>query len=70
SVSYQAAFTPAAGRWVSVRLPIGDFKARFRGREVGDAPGLDPGRIRQVGLMIAGAQAGAFALGVRSIRLE
>ncbi|MDH4290755.1 MAG: CIA30 family protein [Aquincola sp.] len=70
AVSYQAAFTQAAGRWVSVRLPIGDFKARFRGREVGDAPGLDPGRIRQVGLMIAGAQAGAFALGVRSIRLE
>jgi hypothetical protein len=70
AVSHQAAFTPAVDRWASIRLPVDTFQARFRGREVGGAPVLDPGRIRQVGLMIADGQAGPFALAVRSIRLE
>jgi NADH dehydrogenase [ubiquinone] 1 alpha subcomplex assembly factor 1 len=36
---------------------------------VPDAPALDPARIRQVGLMIAGRQAGPFALDMRRIGL-
>ena len=69
SLSYQATFTPSAECWSSIRLPISEFTARFRGREVTSAPALDPARIRQVGLMIAGGQSGAFALCVRSIVL-
>lgn len=70
ALSWQAGFAPAAGQWTSIRLPISEFKARFRGREVDGAGALDPGRIRQLGLMTAGARAGAFALALRSIRLE
>jgi hypothetical protein len=69
ALSYQAVFTAAAGQWASNHLPIGGFKARFRGRETTGVPALDPGRIRRVGLMIADRQAGAFALWVRSIVL-
>jgi len=69
SLSYQAMLTPSAECWSSIRLPISEFTARFRGREVTGAPALDPARIRQVGLMIAGGQSGAFALCVRSIYL-
>jgi hypothetical protein len=69
ALSYQSEFTPAAGLWTSIRLPISAFRARFRGREVTGAPALDQARIRQLGLMVSGGQAGAFALGVRSIQL-
>jgi hypothetical protein len=67
--SYQIEFVPEAERWTSLRLPLDRFRARFRGREVAEAPALDPARIQQVGLVIAGRQAGAFALEVRSICL-
>jgi hypothetical protein len=48
---------------------LGDFRASFRGREVTDAPPLALARIRQVGLMIAARQAGAFELQIRRICL-
>ena len=68
-VNYQAAFeAPAA--WTRLRLPLAAFAPTFRGRSVLDAAPLDPGRLRQVGLMIADRQAGRFALAVRSIGLE
>ncbi len=68
--SYQAEFIPVADHWSSIRLPIGGFAATFRGRAVLGAPALDPAHIRQAGLMIAGQQAGAFGLELRSISLE
>jgi hypothetical protein len=37
---------------------------------VDGAPPLDASRVRQAGLVIADAQAGAFALAIRSIRAE
>jgi NADH dehydrogenase [ubiquinone] 1 alpha subcomplex assembly factor 1 len=66
-ISYQAAFTPPAGDWSEWRLPVGEFRARFRGRAIDDAPPLDPGRVRQAGLMIADRQAGPFALALDAI---
>ena len=69
SLNYQASFTPAGDDWRSLHLPLADFRATFRGREVPDAPPLDPARIRQVGLMIAARQVGPFALDVRRISL-
>jgi len=69
-VNYQAAFEPPAGEWTLVRVPLTAFRPSFRGRGVLDAPALDPSRVRQVGLMIADRQEGAFALAVRSISVE
>jgi len=69
SLNYQAGFAPAGPAWVTVLLPLAEFRASFRGREVPGAPPLDPARIRQVGLMIAGRQAGPFALDIQRISL-
>ncbi|MBK7794095.1 MAG: CIA30 family protein [Betaproteobacteria bacterium] len=66
-INYQAAFTPAADGWSLLRLPIADFRPRFRGRTLDAAPPLDPARVRQVGLMIADRQPGPFTLALRSI---
>ena len=68
--AYQCAFTPepAAG-WQTIVLPLQAFRLTFRGREQPSAAPLDPSRIRQVGLLIGGGQAGRFALALRSIRL-
>jgi len=69
SLNYQARFTPAGTDWQTLHLPLADFRASFRGREVTHAPALDPARIRQVGLMIAARQAGPFELQIRRISL-
>jgi len=66
-VSYQAEFAPVAGLWTRVDLPLSAFAPSFRGRSVPAAPPLDPGRVCQLGLMIAGGQAGDFALALRAI---
>lgn len=67
-ITYQASLAPSA-TWQTLHTPLPTFRATFRGREVPGAPALDPARIRQVGLMIAERQAGAFALEVRRIGL-
>jgi hypothetical protein len=69
-INYQAAFTPPAGAWASLRLPLAAFEPSFRGRTVPGAPPLDPARVCQVGLMIADRQAGSFSLGLRSLHAE
>ncbi len=66
-VTYQAAFTPAAGLWTQTVLPVSIFEPRFRGRIVHGAPPLRPEAVRQVGLMISDKQAGAFRLMVKTI---
>ncbi|MGL1834304.1 CIA30 family protein [Rhodocyclaceae bacterium SMB388] len=68
-VNYQIGFSPPAGEWAQVRLPLAAFAPSWRGRPVPDAPPLDPARIRQVGLMIADRQAGTFRLFIRRIEL-
>lgn len=70
ALAYQAAFTPPAGCWQAVHLPLADFLPRWRGRAVAGAPPLDIARLRQVGLMIAERQVGPFALQLRSIGLR
>jgi hypothetical protein len=70
SLNYQASFAPKGTYWQTFHLPLADFRASFRGREVTGAPPLDPARIRQVGLMIAARQAGPFALDIRRIGLS
>jgi hypothetical protein len=66
-LNYQARFDPPAGIWTTCRLTGADFAPSWRGRPVPDAPPLDPSRVRQIGLMIADRQEGAFSLALRSI---
>lgn len=69
SLNYQAGFAANTYDWNTICLPLAVFRASFRGRDVPGAPALDPARIRQVGLVIAGGQAGPFALDIRRIGL-
>lgn len=66
-LNYQARFDPPAGIWIICRFAAADFLPTWRGRPVPEAPPLDTGRVRQIGLMIADRQEGAFALALRSI---
>jgi NADH dehydrogenase [ubiquinone] 1 alpha subcomplex assembly factor 1 len=66
-VAYQTEFLPPMGEWATVFLPKESFVASFRGRPVAQAPALDGSRIQQVGLMIAGKQAGPFCLRLKWI---
>ena len=69
SLNYQVSFTPESSDWQTISLPLAAFRASFRGREVPGALALAPARVRQVGLMIATRQAGAFLLDIRRIDL-
>lgn len=69
SLNYQASFAPKGSDWQNLHLPLAGFHASFRGREVADAPPLEPARIRQVGLMIAARPSGPFELLIRRICL-
>ena len=66
-INYQAEFQTHPGQWIEVSLPRSAFTPNFRGRSVPDAPPLNPGRVRQVGLMISDRQAGPFRLCIRRI---
>jgi NADH dehydrogenase [ubiquinone] 1 alpha subcomplex assembly factor 1 len=61
SIQYQGGFVAPAG-WQRLTLPLGGFVASFRGRRPPDAPPLEAARIRTLGLLIAGGQAGPFRL--------
>jgi NADH dehydrogenase [ubiquinone] 1 alpha subcomplex assembly factor 1 len=61
-VQYQARFAPPRGEWTTVVIPVTEFAASFRGRQVPGAQPLDPARIRQLGLMISDQQEGPFEL--------
>ena len=66
-VTYQTGFVTPADVWTSLRLPVSQFTATFRGRPVPGAPILDPTLVRQAGLMIAERQFGVFSLKVQAI---
>jgi monofunctional biosynthetic peptidoglycan transglycosylase len=70
SVAWQAALQPDGKGWQVLRLPLAGFVARWRGRELPQAPPLAPARIRQLGLLTAGRRAGPFALDIRWIGLD
>ena len=61
-IMYRATFETREGEWQTLRFPFSGFKASFRGREVPDAPPLDPAGIASFGLLISDKQAGPFRL--------
>lgn len=67
-VHHQAGFSPAAV-WQTLSLPLSAFCPGFRGRPRPEVGPFDPARLRQIGLMIAGGQAGPFALEIRRLGL-
>jgi len=67
-VSYQASFSTRPGRWDVVRIPFASFHPRWRGRPVPGAPGLEPGRVVSLGIVLADRRAGPFHLEIQSIR--
>lgn len=69
-IQYQSKFTPQAGEWSEVRLPIESFAPTFRGRRIPFVAKLDPGRVRTLGLMISDRQAGPFELQLDWLAVE
>jgi NADH dehydrogenase [ubiquinone] 1 alpha subcomplex assembly factor 1 len=69
-VNYQCRFQPPVGIWSTCRLTSADFIPTWRGRSVTDAPPFDPGKLRQIGLMIADQQEGVFSLAIRNIMVD
>jgi len=68
SPQYQAPFT-APAHWTTLRFAPTDFTASFRGRSV-DAPALDLGSMRAIGLLISDRQAGPFSVELGRIDIE
>ena len=60
-VSYAQSFV-AKGEWERVKLAFADFRATHHGNAVPDAPDLNLGAIRTVGLLIGENQEGRFEL--------
>ena len=66
-VYFQAAFSPPADQWTTLKLPFSAFRAKVRGRYVDDQYELNPAEIRSFGFMISDKQKGPFQLQVDSI---
>ena len=58
-VAWRAKFL-TTGDWQTINLEFREFEPVFRGRMVADAGPLNPGDIRQIGLMLVDKQAGPF----------
>ena len=67
-IAYQASFITQPEKWIIVNLPFNKFVPVFRGREVLEAPKLEPIRIRRIGFMIADKQSGPFKLEIAWIK--
>ncbi|MFC1713317.1 CIA30 family protein [Candidatus Poribacteria bacterium] len=61
-VSYRSEFQTTADKWTNIKLPFEGFVPTFRGQVVPDAPELTPGKIRQLGFLIADKKEGSFRL--------
>lgn len=68
-IAYRAHFLTEQDKWITVRLSFDAFIPVFRGRTIKDAPELDVSRIRRIGFMIAGKQAGTFRLEIRWVKV-
>lgn len=60
-VSYWADFETSDGTWGTVNVPFTNFMPRYRGSQL-DGPPLDPGQIKDMGLMIYDRKDGPFEL--------
>ena len=66
-VSWQAPFATTAGAWTEIDVAFAELIPTWRGRLVADAPPFEPGKVRELGILIADKQEGEFALELASI---
>lgn len=66
-VSYKNTFDTVDGEWQTISLPWEDFVPSFRGRLLSDVPPISAGDIREIGILIANKQEGAFQLDIDQI---
>jgi len=62
SINWQLRLAGTAGQWQEQQFGWAEFKPTRHGREVPDAPPLDPAAVIGVGLLIADRQEGPFRL--------
>ena len=67
-VAYQTTFETQPDVWIAPYFPFSDFVPFFRGSVASDAPALNPADIRQIGLMLADKQPGAFWIEIEWIK--
>lgn len=68
-VAYWADFEPAAGAWTTLRVPLTEFRPRFRGRWLA-GPALDASRVVALGIMCYDGLDGPFLLELERIDAE
>ena len=65
--SYQYVFSTQSGTWITVKAPFSKFLPFFRGVRQNGEGGIDSGKIRSMGFIIADKQEGPFRLEIASI---
>ncbi|MCE9636055.1 MAG: CIA30 family protein [Planctomycetes bacterium] len=65
---WKCAFATRAGEWIDVSARWEDFERSLHGRVDPSWPAPVPGRIAEIGLMIADGRAGAYRLDIETIR--
>ena len=66
-LAYRAEFDTEPGSWITVVLPFDTFSPTYRGYVPPNAAPLNPGAIRQFGLLIADKREGEFRLEVQRV---
>lgn len=67
-ISYRHEFTTDDGNWVTIAIPFEEFAPTFRGRILDGVKPVDPGKVQQVGFLIANKQAEKFNLEIDWIK--
>jgi monofunctional biosynthetic peptidoglycan transglycosylase len=66
--SYRASFQTKANTWQEFSFPFDSFRATSFGRQLRNAPPINPATVRSVGFMLADKKAGSFRLEVDWIK--
>lgn len=66
-IAYQVPFRTVAGGWQELFFSYDRFTPTYHGRVLRDEPPLDPARVKRIGFIIAGRQAGEFQLDIACI---
>ena len=66
--TFRKSFPTVAGKWTDVRLPLDQFVATYRGRQLANRK-LDPASISRLGIQLGDKKAGSFKLEVESIKV-
>jgi hypothetical protein len=68
--AYEHRWQSSKESWSVIKCAFSNLTARFRGRDVPNAPPLNLQRITSIGFLIADRQFGSFSLSIRRIWFE